>query len=60
LIQPLARPINKVIEVPVLEMAVKSKKVPVAANKKPEPVQMMAQTPFIDKNAIVKQPVAKD
>ena len=44
-------------------MAVKSKKVPggAAANKKPEPVQMMAQTPYVDKNQkSAKQPIVED
>ena len=43
MIQPLARPIEKIIDIPVVE-AVKPKKVPkgTTVNNKPQPVQMMA------------------
>jgi len=49
----LARPIEKIIEVPVVEVAVKPKKVPkgTTIHNKPQPVQMMAQTPV---NEILK------
>lgn len=43
MIQPLARPIEKIIDIPVVEVAVKPKKVPkgTTVNNKPQPVQMM-------------------
>ena len=41
LIQPLARPIEKKIEIPVLEVAVKAEKVAKTAAKRPEPVAMV-------------------
>ena len=48
LIQPLAKPVEKKIEVPVVEFAQKAKKVPKEATKKrkPDPVQMVEQTPL--------------
>ena len=46
LIQPLARPIEKKIEMPVVDVNKKPVKVPLSAlkNRKPEPVQMVEQT----------------
>ena len=41
LIQPLARPVEKKIEIPVLEVPDRAETVPKSATKKPEPVAMV-------------------